>query len=72
MPLEPGGHPWPPCGRAGVGDRGGLHVTQFSPGVADTVGSLGFDGAYPEEIEQASQTAVEKATQLIGASSDTA
>lgn len=67
-----GDHPVAVRITAAGGDLDGLEVTQFSTGVADTVVSLVFDGAYPEEIEQASQTAVEKATQLIGASSDTA
>ena len=43
----------------------GLEITEVRTGVGDTVASLSFVGATPDDIDGATSAAVDKATQLL-------
>ncbi len=48
------------------GTLDGLEITVVTTGVGDTVASLSFVGATPDDIDGATSAAVDKATQLLG------
>lgn len=61
-----GGHPLATRLTARGGDLDGLEVTQFYAGVGDTLVSLSFLGADNDQVDDASQTAVAKAAEVLG------
>lgn len=51
------------------GTLDGLEITVVTTGIGDTVASLSFVGATPDDIDGATSAAVDKATQLLGVTS---